>query len=158
MSSQVEQGIARIRELAAQVAEGLGLELVEVTSFGERRPRICVFVDGPGGVTIDHCATVSRGISAALEEELELLFEGPFRLEVSSPGLDRPFKDLADFRRNTGRRVEVHLAEARPGGVEQLVGVLEEADEQGLKLLLDDGTSARCAFDEVRKVHRSIEF
>jgi len=154
----LEKGLARVQEVAAEVASGLGLELVEVTSVGSKRPRICVFVDGPAGVTIDQCAQVSRGISGSLDEELEELFPGPYRLEVSSPGLDRPFAGPEDFRRNAGRRVEAHLREARSGGVERLVEVLEAVDEGGFVLRLDGGDETRCEFGEVRKVHRSIEF
>lgn len=153
----LERGRARIQELAEEILGGMGLELVEVTLTAGRRPRICVFVDGTEGVTVDQCARVSRGISRQLDEE-EDLFPGPFRLEVSSPGLDRPFGGLPDFHRNTGRKVEARLREARPGGVERLVGVLQGADEQGFDLVQDDGTVLRCSHEEVRKVHRYIEF
>lgn len=153
----LEQGRSRIQELAEELSAGMGLELVEVTVVGGRRPRFCVFVDGAEGVTVDQCARISRGISAQIDEE-ETLFPGPYRLEVSSPGLDRPFVGVNDFLRNLGRKVEAHLKEARPGGIGRLVGTLHGADNESFELALEDGTVERCSFDEVRKVHRYIEF
>jgi ribosome maturation factor RimP len=154
---QQDRARARIQKIAEEILGGMGLELVEVCLVPGRRPQLCVYIDGPDGVTVDHCARLSRGISRQLEEEEDLL-SGPFRLEVSSPGLDRPFAGLADFYRNVGRSVEARLKEARPGGVERLVGILQGADEQGFDLLQKDGDKVHCSHDEVRKVHRAIEF
>jgi ribosome maturation factor RimP len=64
-----------------------------------------LFIDKPGGVTLDDCAEVSREISALLEVEDPI--EAPYRLEVSSPGIDRPLKKPADFDRFAGQLVKI---------------------------------------------------
>ncbi len=162
METTDEARVAHLSALVEQILEGMPLELVEVTVQGANRPRICVFLDGPDGVSVDHCAQVSRSLSEILDEE-ELLdegtrmFSGAYRLEVSSPGLDRIFETPDDFRRNLTRRVQVQYLEAKPGGVETFIGTLESLNEDSFEVLLDDGKTVHCQFEEVRKVHRSIE-
>lgn len=66
-----------------------------------------VVIDYPGGVTIDHCERVSKQLSRVFEVE-DIDYN---RLEVASPGVDRPLKRLADFVRFTGSRIELRLYE-----------------------------------------------
>ena len=95
-----------IRGVAADVAAAAGLELLEVTS-GRRRGgwQIGVTIDKPGGVTVEDCAAMS----AALEPRLLGLglVEGEFRLQVSSPGLDRPLRREEDFVWAVGRAARI---------------------------------------------------
>lgn len=98
------------RELARSV-EDLGFELVEVRHGGTaRRPHLTVRIDrpesGPGhGVTVDDCALVSRALEAWLDGEG--VGEGRYILEVSTPGVDRPLRRLAEWRRFLGRPVDL---------------------------------------------------
>ncbi|MEK6767415.1 MAG: ribosome maturation factor RimP [Gemmatimonadota bacterium] len=98
------------RELASRV-EDLGYELVEVRHGGTaRRPHLTVRIDRPSvgprhGVTVDDCALVSRALEAWLDERS--VGEGRYILEVSSPGVDRPLKRLADWKRFMGEPVDL---------------------------------------------------
>ncbi|MBI1723025.1 MAG: ribosome maturation factor RimP [Gemmatimonadetes bacterium] len=98
------------RELASRVEE-LGYEPVEVRHGGTaRRPHLTVRIDRPGsepghGVTVDDCARVSRALEAWLDGRG--VGEGRYILEVSSPGLDRPLRRLAEWKRFMGRPVDV---------------------------------------------------
>lgn len=100
------------RELAGRV-EDLGYELVEMRHGGtSRRPHLTVRIDRPGseaghGVTVDDCARVSRALEAWLDAAG--VGEGRYVLEVGSPGVDRPLKRLADWRRFLGRPVDVNV-------------------------------------------------
>lgn len=89
----------------------LGIEDVEFVSRGRI---IRVFIDADDGVTIDDCALFSREMSRILDR-LETLDQA-YRLEVSSPGLDRPFRTLARFQRNLNRKIDVVLKEPLPKG------------------------------------------
>jgi ribosome maturation factor RimP len=158
VSEETHDSLPRIREMVEAIVSGMGLELVDIEVIGTRRPRVCIFVDGTDGVTVDHCARISKALSAQIDDECEEeLFEGAYSLEVSSPGLDREFKSSDDYRRNVGRRVQAQYREARPGGVETLIGLLEGFDEQGFELTLDGGERVRCSYEEIRRIHRSIE-
>lgn len=84
---------------------GTDIELVDV----ERAPKglLRVVIDHPGGITIDHCEEVSKQLSRVFEVE-NVDYD---RLEVTSPGVDRPLKRVADFVRFSGARIELRLFE-----------------------------------------------
>ena len=116
---------------------GLGYELVDVqASNGGRLLRL--FIDKPGGVGLQDCAAVSRQLSRVFEVE-GIDYE---RLEVSSPGLDRPLRKGADFARFAGHRAEVRMRTPDATGRRRFVGVLRGADGQRVQMELDGQTVA----------------
>ena len=107
---------------------GLGYELVDL----ERSPGgklLRVFIDKPGGVSVDDCVTVSNHLSRFLAVE-NVDYD---RLEISSPGLDRPLKKTADFIRFAGESVKLRLRVALQGQ-RNFVGILREVKDGILKL------------------------
>lgn len=91
----------RIEGVIRPVFEGSGMELSFVELHRTQgRSLLRVFIDREGGVTIDDCEIISREISAVLD--VEDPFPGPYTLEVSSPGLDRPLKKPEDFQKFSG--------------------------------------------------------
>jgi ribosome maturation factor RimP len=94
-----------IREALA----GLGYELVDVES--SRSGLMRIFIDSPRGINVEDCARVSNHLTRAFAVE-GIDYE---RLEVSSPGLDRPLKRLEDFQRFAGREASVKLKLPRDG-------------------------------------------
>ena len=99
---------------------GLGYELVDMERSG-KGSLMRVFIDKPGGVLLDDCATVSNHLSRVLTVE-NVPYE---RLEISSPGLDRPLKKERDFVRFAGQRVRVKLRVPQDGQ-RNFVGVLKQ--------------------------------
>jgi len=100
---------------------GMGYELVGV----ERPSRgglLRVYIDKPGGVTVDDCATVSHQVSRVLTVE-NVVYD---RMEVSSPGLDRLLRGERDFVRFAGERARVRMR-VPVGGQRNFVGVVREA-------------------------------
>ena len=89
--------------------EGLGYELVDLES--SRSGLLRIFIDSPRGITVEDCAKVSNHLTRAFAVE-GIDYE---RLEVSSPGLDRPLKTLGDFERFSGRDVTIKLKLPREG-------------------------------------------
>ncbi len=141
----------RIKGLAEPVAEGLGLELVDVvyaTEYGKRILRI--FIDKPGGVTIDDCSDLSREFSTVLDVEDPI--PQSYTLEVSSPGLDRLLTKEKDFLRFAGRKVKIRTKEALDGrknfkatvtGVENGKVLLKDADGKTWEIMLSNIEKAR---------------
>ncbi len=116
---------------------GLGYELVDVqASNGGRMLRL--FIDKPGGITLEDCAAVSRHLSRVLAVE-GIDYE---RLEVSSPGLDRPLRKGADFARFAGPKAEVRMRTPDATGRRRFVGVLRGAEQGRVSLELDGQTVA----------------
>ncbi|AMV72077.1 ribosome maturation factor RimP [Desulfuromonas carbonis] len=102
--------LENIQRLLAPILAELGLEGVDLEYLREGRDLVLrIFIDKPGGVTLDDCAEVSREFGAILE--IENLIPGAYRLEVSSPGIDRALKKPEDFRRFAGERVKLKTLE-----------------------------------------------
>jgi len=109
------------------VVEGAGLELVDVTFAREAGRRVLrLTVDRDGGVDLDAISQVSEQVSRRLD--LEGFEPGPYSLEVSTPGLERPLRGPRDFRRAVGERVRVRTAQ---GVVE---GELRHADDDEIRI------------------------
>ena len=101
-------------ELAAPIVEAAGCSLWDVEYVREAGTWFLrVYIDHPGGVSIDHCEAVSRPLSDKLDEVDPI--EGAYVLEVSSAGADRPLRKPEHFQQFMGTEVEVKLYKARDG-------------------------------------------
>ena len=121
----------KLDALIAEACKAVGVTLVEQDMFrAGKRKTLRLYIDKPEGVTIDDCSSVSRHLSDALDQDPDII-EGAYTLEVSSPGLDRPLKSLADFNRNKGRLLRITRSTGKP-----VTGELLDADEENLKLKL----------------------
>lgn len=116
--------IARLVEVIEPEANALGFDLVRVkiigAEAGEGEPALQIMAEDPatGQLVIEQCAELSRRVSDRmdeLEDAGEVLVEGAYRLEVSSPGIDRPLTRPKDFANWAGHEVRVALAEAIHG-------------------------------------------
>ena len=141
--------IADREEWLRTTLAGLGYELTDLES--SRGGLIRVFIDAPKGINVDDCARVSHHLTQVFAVE-GVEYE---RLEVSSPGLDRPLKRLADFERFAGRDASVKLKLPRDGRRRfdgRIVGVEAgkvqlEVDGERLALGLEDIDRARLVPD-----------
>jgi len=110
-----------LSDLLETTLAGLGYELVDMERTGQGR-MMRVFIDKPGGINLDDCAVVSNHLSRVLTVE-NVSYE---RLEISSPGLDRPLKKERDFARFAGQKARVKLRVPQEGQ-RNFVGVLSSA-------------------------------
>ena len=132
-------------EILEATLRGMGFELVDTQrSSGGRLLRI--FIDKPGGVTIDDCATTTRHLQRVFAVE-GIDYD---RLEISSPGLDRPLRKPADFARFAGSRIDVRMQNPDATGRRHFVGRLQRVDGSlatlevdGLRVELDVGAMER---------------
>lgn len=131
-------------------ATGFDLETLEEVRAGQRR-LLRVIIDSDTGVGLDDIATVSRAVSLALDERDELI-AGPYQLEVTSPGVDRPLTQPRHWRRNRLRLVRAALVD---GGA--LVGRIGDCDDEGVTLLAS-GALRRVLYSELRRAVVEVEF
>lgn len=108
-------------------SEGMDLVLVECLRM-KTRWLVRVFMDKEGGVTVEDCAWISQQLGDVLD--VHDLPPGPYTLEVSSPGLDRPLVKAEDFLRFRGRRIDCRLRETF-GGSRRLKGILLDHRSSG---------------------------
>lgn len=95
-----------IKDLVGATIADEGLDLVDLIVRGSKRSRVIqFFVDRERGITVEDCARLSRKISDILDFEGEALNLSSYRIEVSSPGVDRPLRTEKDFQRNVGKSV-----------------------------------------------------
>jgi ribosome maturation factor RimP len=143
---------AALRPVVAEAVAGLGfdLEALDVNAAG-RRKLVKVVVDAEDGVELDLLPDVSRAVSAALDERDEVL-AGPYTLEVTSPGVDRPLTRPRHWRRAHLRLVRVR----RSDGTEFTVRV-GRADEQGVEVLMN-GELARLDYANIARAVVEVEF
>ena len=109
-------------DLLEQTVPALGYELVD-WDMSARSRLVRVFIDKPSGVDVEDCARVSNHLTRLFAVE-EIDFD---RLEVSSPGLDRPVKQLADYTRFAGQEAQLTLR-APLEGVKRIKGILRGRD------------------------------
>ena len=103
--------VQKLRELVVSILAEPQYDLVDLQIKGQGSTQVVrVFVDKRGGITLDECEAISRQLSDAIDSEDTI--PGSYRLEVSSPGLDRPLRTAADFRRNIDRDVEITYSDA----------------------------------------------
>ena len=134
-----------MEKLIEPVATGMGYELVDVQAANGGR-LLRLFIDKPGGIGVEDCAALSRQLSRVFEVE-GVDYE---RLEVSSPGLDRPLRKIGDFARFAGQRADVRMRTPDAGGRRRFVGVLRGAAEGRVSLELD-GQMVQLALDDVER-------
>ncbi len=146
------QARAALMRLLEPVVAGAGFDLedVLVTPAGRRR-QVRVIVDGDDGVSLDDVAVVSQAISAALDGS-EAMGSGPYVLEVTSPGVDRPLTQPRHWRRASGRLVRATLAEG-----EEITGRVTTADDDAVTLDID-GRERRLGYDELTRGLVQVEF
>jgi ribosome maturation factor RimP len=142
-------GNRQVAELIEPTLCDMGFELVRVLLHGGQRPILQVMAERADRVpmTVEHCAEISRAVSAILDVADPIA--GAYRLEVTSPGLDRPLTRRADFERFRGfeARVETELPiEGRRRFRGRLLGVVDDQ----LRLQLEDGEQA-IPYAEIKK-------
>ena len=137
--------------LIEQTVQGLDYELVDF----ETSPRgrlMRVFIDSPTGITVDDCATVSNQLTRIFEVE-NIDYD---RLEVSSPGLDRPLKKAADFERFAGQDVQLRLR-MPIANQRNFAGVLQGLKDGVVTLETEKGP-VEVPFEEIEKARLVPKF
>lgn len=124
----------RLQDIISPILWTLGLELIDVMCVGQGpRSVVRVLINKPDGVTIADCEQAHKALGPALD--VADPFPHAYTLEVSSPGLDRPFKRLQDYQRAIGKDVSLKLRQPLEGQW-RVTGRLMEVDDQAVVLVL----------------------
>jgi len=135
--------------------EDLGYEWVGGEFRGGPSGLLRVYIDHPEGVTLDHCAEVSDALSGVLDVEDPL--PGAYRLEVSSPGVERPMFRTSDFARFAGQRVRLRLYKP-VAKQKKFEGVIQGVDGEEITVLVDEVGELVFRFEEAEKANLVYEF
>ena len=144
-----------LRAAAEPILTSLGLELVDVEMVGSGRARtLRLTVDREGGVDLDALAQANGPVSDALDAADAIA--GPYNLELSSPGLERPLRRPAEFRRFVGTTVSVK-SNHPVAGARRHRGLLVNADDGGIDLEID-GEARRFPYDAIASARTVFEW
>jgi ribosome maturation factor RimP len=126
-----EKGVAaRIAAIAVPVLADLGFRLVRVKLSGQAGTTVQVMAERPdGSISVDDCEAVSQALSPVLDVEDPI--EGGYRLEISSPGIDRPLVRVSDFDRARGHEVRIEMA-VPIDGRKRFRGIIEAREGEGV--------------------------
>lgn len=150
---RIEETVA---ELVLPITERLAYELVDVEFLKEGANwYLRVYIDKPGGITLDDCQAVSEELSDKLDEADPITQS--YILEVSSPGLERPLKKESDFVRYKGERVEVKLFQPI-NGAKVFEGELLGLADGIISIKQDNGQVHQFEKTEAASVRRAITF
>ena len=135
----VEQGIAaRVAAVAEPVLVGLGYRLVRVRISGLDGCTVQIMAERPDGtMTVEGCETASRALSPVLDVADPI--DRAYRLEMSSPGMDRPLVRRSDFERHAGHQLKIEMAVARDGR-RRFRGLLTGVEGEAARIRRDDAS------------------
>lgn len=137
-------------DMARPLMDELGLDPVRVRIMGGRHPILQIMIERKGGAMpdVEDCASLSRMLSPVLEAEDPI--SDAYRLEVSSPGIDRPLTREGDFGRWVGHLAKVELVMPLDGR-RRFKGTIVREDENGAAIELDDEAELVVKIDEMTK-------
>ena len=146
----------RTEELVLEIIKGTEIELWDVEYVKEGSEfYLRVYIDKPGGITIDDCVEVNRALNPKLDEED--FVEEAYTLEVSSPGLTRKLKKDRDFEKSIGKLVHIKLYKAESGSKE-FIGRLVSFNEEKIVIKSDDGDGQETSLDRSNVSSARLEF
>ena len=148
-----------VEQLVKPIVEWLGMELVEV-EFAKTKQgdALTMFIDKEGGVSLNDCEAVHNAIDAPLDE-LDPTQGKPYTLNVSSPGIDRPFKSDRDYVKHIGTKVETSLFAPIEGVGKKFVATLTAYDPQTATATLEaDGKTLEINTKNIAIIREHIEF
>ena len=149
----------RLAAVLEPIVRDLGLDLYDVELGGTARARtLRVLVDRDGGVDLDAITSATEALAPVLDGDAEVakVLPGSYLLEVSSPGLERPLRNAAHFRRAVGGAISLKSRDA-DGAVTRRRAVLAAADDDGIDIDLD-GARERVEYDDIVASHTVFEW
>lgn len=146
--------LEEIRAFCEEYATPLGIEIVDI-EFNDKTSSLTVFIETESGVDLDTCEKFHNAILEPIDE-LDPSYGLPYTLNVSSPGLDRPFKSDRDFERNLGKDVEVKLY-APHKGKKLIEGELLAYDKNSVTVKTDR-EEIKLSLTKIAKINKAIKF
>lgn len=154
--------IEKVKQLVIPILHEQEFELVDLEFKREGHVQyLRIFIDKPGGVTIDDCQLVSRECEVALD--IEDIIQKQYVLEVSSPGLDRPLKTLQDYRRFHGKLAKIktyRTIQGRKKFLGYLRGVVQETNDSPvcITMFIDGKDEIQIPYDLISSARLEVEF
>ena len=143
-----------VQKMVENVIKNTDIELIDIEYVKEGPFKyLKVYLDKPEGITVDDTADVSRALNKILDEK-DLIKEQYF-LEVSSPGIERPFKTDADYKKSIGEKVEAKFFKP-VDGKKAISGILLKKNEDSVEIESNEGTIT-IDLKDISKINKVLE-
>ena len=127
--------IDQIKEVAQPLCQAENFELVHLDIVNSDKEKIVrLFLDKQGGITLADCVYISRQLGDLIDVQVENI--GSYRLEVSSPGPNRPLNTKKDFHRFKGEKIKIWTNEVIENQ-KKFIGILEIVNDDSVVILID---------------------
>ena len=147
----------RITAIAERAAAREGLEVWNVEVLGAGRSRLIrIYIDKPGGVTLDDCELMSQQVGTVLDVE-DIVPDQRYHLEVSSPGVERRLFKPEQFARFAGQKARIALREPVENQ-RRWEGIIAGVEEGIVLFETTNGTSMRLSLDQIEKANLKFEW
>ena len=147
---------SQIRTIAQEVVSGLGFELVDIELTGNRSQQLIrIFIQKPEGILLSDCVAVSRELGERFDDKN--VIENSYRLEISSPGIERPLRKVQDFERYVGHRVRIRL-KSKQEGKRRIVGKIVEVDDNMVRIISKNGQKASFSLADIAKTNLDVDW
>ena len=148
--------VDRVKALADPILSSMGLELVDVEQkSGSGRALLRIYIDKAGGVSLRDCEEASTYLGHALDVDDPIHFS--YTLEVSSPGLDRPFKRHRDYQNALGKLIQIKLIQPLEGQW-SVRGRLFAVEDESITIEQDNEEPRKILFGDIRQARLEIEW
>lgn len=156
-SATRENVIQKVAEIAGRAARREGITLWDVELAGSGRRRVLrIYIDKPGGVTLEDCERISQQVGAVLDAE-DVVPGDSYQLEVSSPGVERRLSRLSHFEHCRGQKARLQLKEPVEGQ-RRWEGVLQGVEEDRVILETGSGKTIRVGMEIIEKANLQFEW
>ncbi len=146
--------INELKDFLEKISLPMGVEIVDI-EWNDKTSALTVYIETESGVDLDTCEKFHNAIMEPIDE-FDPTYDKPYTLNVSSPGLDRPFKTPRDFERNIGREVEVKLF-APYKGKKLIEGVLTSFDDNTVSVKTT-AEEIKFSRNKIAKINKAIKF
>lgn len=146
--------INELKDFLEKISLPMGVEIVDI-EWNDKTSALTVYIETESGVDLDTCEKFHNAIMEPIDE-FDPTYDKPYTLNVSSPGLDRPFKTPRDFERNVGREVEVKLF-APYKGKKLIEGVLTSFDDNTVSIKTS-AEEIKFSRNKIAKINKAIKF
>lgn len=144
----------KIEECVVSILQSMDTELVDLQYRNEGQGWVLrIFIDVEGGVSLDHCAKVSREISQILD--VEDVIADAYNLEVSSPGIERPLKSKEAFERFVGKKAKIKLHQPI-NEQKTFIGIISGVDGEVITMSVDGKKIVEFEFLDLNKARLSL--
>jgi ribosome maturation factor RimP len=139
----------KIRTLAQPIVDQNGAFLIDVQIRGERSSKVVeLFADSDDGISLEQCSAISRELSPLLDQAD--IIQGRYRLDVSSPGLDRPLKLLRQYKKNTDRNCKIIFEQ--DGQKTTVHGILKKVEPDRI-IILQNNKPLAIEFSKIKETY-----